>query len=443
MKKRVVAALIAVVMLGGCSGLFGPDKEGWRSSQKEAFLKFLEEDPYLSLCDAHPLYEVAKKSQDSKLMSRLLFAYAENLANGCIDYEAFAKAQSRNKEKKIESDYEIYRQKVDRQTLINRLRAGESVREILKPLVPKNPQFDRLVQRYRTLSQDGNTSKALLQKIRLNIERAKIMKPEFGEDYALINIPEFKVRIVEHNKTVLKFNVVVGKRTMQTPIFSESMRYIEINPQWNVPDSIMRKSYIKKIMKDPTWVARKGMELHKNSYDLNSPQVKPESVDWSKYLDNEDTNRTKKPKKHRSENTYIPYKLVQVPSKRNDLGRVKFIFPNRFSVYMHDTQAKHLFKRKVRCYSHGCIRLGKPITLMEYITTHYTNKDLKTVKEWYASLKTKHLYLTKPLRVHTAYFTTFVDDDGKLLVFNDVYGYDRSQKLREARSYDTNTTKFE
>jgi murein L,D-transpeptidase YcbB/YkuD len=414
MRFALLAGL--VILLSGCSGVFGPDKEGWRSSQKEAFIKILDQDRYMSLCDSRDLYQKVKESKNSRLMSKLLIAYANNLANGCIDYKAFEASQRAKREKKIETDYAVYRQKVDQKEIKRKLLAGESIESILQPYIPKNPQFGKLTEKYRKLQKDGNVSQRILKKVRLNIERAKIMKPDLGTHYALINIPEFKVRIVENNQTAMKFNVIVGKRDMQTPVFSQRMRYVEINPQWNVPDSIMRKSYIPKIMKNPGWVAAKGMELHKDSYDLRSSKVNPASVDWSKF-----------PKDGKG---YIPYKLVQIPSKKNGLGRVKFIFPNKHAVYMHDTQAKSLFKRKVRCYSHGCIRLDKPVALLELVTKHYSNKDMNTVEKWYDSLKTEHLILKKPLMVHTAYFTAYVDENGKLQLFDDVYGYDKSQKLR-------------
>jgi murein L,D-transpeptidase YcbB/YkuD len=115
---------------------------------------------------------------------------------------------------------------------------------------------------------------------------------------------------------------------------------------------------------------------------------------------------------------------------RNGLGRVKFIFPNEHAVYMHDTQAKNLFKRKVRTYSHGCIRLAKPVTLLNHVSEHYTDKDAKTVKKEYDSLRTKHISLKRSLIVHTAYYTMYVNESGVLKNFPDVYGFDRSQKLR-------------
>ncbi len=415
MKYKMIAVVATALFISGCTGMFGPDVEGWRSSQKSEFLKILKEDKYMSLCDQKALYEKVKMSRNSTQMSKLLLAYTNNLANGCIDYESFEATQRAKKDKEIESYYEIYRQKVDPSSVMMKLRAGQSIEQILQPYVPKNPQFSKLIKSYRNLRKENNVTKEALRKVRLNIERTKIMKPQLGTHYALINVPEFKVRIVENNKTSMKFKVIVGKPNMQTPIFSERLQYVEINPQWNVPDSIMRKTYIDKIKRNPGWVAAKGMELHKESYDLRSPKVNPASVDWSKY-----------PK---DEKGYIPYKLVQIPSKKNGLGRVKFIFPNKHAVYMHDTQSRSLFQKKVRCFSHGCIRLAKPKALLEHITTHYSNQDMSTVNKWYNSLKTKQLILKKPLQVHTAYFTAYVDESGKLKFFRDVYGYDKSQRL--------------
>jgi murein L,D-transpeptidase YcbB/YkuD len=416
MKIKIVITVVLALLLSGCSGLFGPDKEGWKSSQKSEFLNILKHDDYMSLCNQKPLYETVKRTRDSKLMSKLLVAYANNLANSCIDFEQFNASQRAKKENEIDTYYEAYKEKINPQAITAKLRAGQTIAQILNPYVPETPQFKALISKYKALtSYDQNITQSQLKKIRLNIERTKIMKQKMGRDYVLINIPEFLVRVIEDGKTVLKFNVIVGKTNMQTPIFSERLKYVEINPQWNVPDSIMRKSYIPKIKRNPGWVASKGMELHKESYDLRSPKVNPASVDWTKY-----------PK---DEKGYIPYKLVQIPSLKNGLGRVKFIFPNKHAVYMHDTQSKSLFHREVRAFSHGCIRLGKPQSLLDHITTHYSSQTLPTVKKWYDSMKTRHLILNKPLQVHTAYFTAYVDEDGQLRMFNDIYGFDKSQHL--------------
>ena len=417
MKLKIIVALLATLLLTGCNSPFGPDKEGWQNSQKSEFLSILKNDTYMSLCNQKRLYEHVKSSRNSKLMSQLLIAYANNLANGCIDLASFEASQRAKKENNIETFYATYKEHVDSNIIKRKLRAGLHISQILKPYVPTMPQFKALVSKYKafTATKDNNITYTQLRKIRLNIERAKLMNPNMGKNYALINIPEFVVRIIENNKTVMKFPVIVGKTNMQTPVFSEKMKYVEINPQWNVPDSIMRKSYIDKIKRNPEWVKARGMELHKESYDLKSPTVDPSSVDWSEY-----------PKDKKG---YIPYKLVQVPSLKNGLGRVKFIFPNSHAVYMHDTQGRTLFKRKVRAFSHGCIRLSKPHELLNHITQNYSNKSIEMVQKWYDSMKTRHLILNRPLAVHTAYFTAYVDELGDLRLFNDIYGFDKSQKL--------------
>ncbi|MCF6244855.1 MAG: L,D-transpeptidase family protein [Sulfurovum sp.] len=413
MKLKILMASMMMLLLVGCVGT--PDSEGWRYGQKNDFLSILKTDKYMSLCNQKPLYEQVKSSKNSKLMTKLLVAYTYNLANSCIDMKHFKASQRAKRARDIDTHFSINYQKVKASDIKMQLKAGQSIEQILKPYIPTIPQFNALIKQYKALSKNKSIEAGQLKKIRLNIERTKLMKANVGTHYTLVNIPEFQLRVVENGKTVLKSKVIVGKTNMQTPIFSEKMKYVQINPQWNVPDSIMRKSYIPKIKANPGWVKAKGMELHKDSYDLRSKKVNPASVDWSKY-----------PK---DEKGYIPYKLVQVPSRKNGLGRMKFIFPNRYAVYIHDTQTKSLFKRNSRAFSHGCIRLSKPKTLLKHITSKYSAKKLESVEDWYVGKKTKHLLLNKPLQVHTVYYTAYVDETGALKLFNDIYGFDKSQRL--------------
>jgi murein L,D-transpeptidase YcbB/YkuD len=369
----------------------------------------------MSLCNQETLYKNVKKSRDSKLMTRLLISYAKNLANGCIDLKAFQASQKAKKARGVGTHYEIYLQKVTTENVKMKLKAGESIEKILAPYVPKAGQFTKLLDVYKRLKQADNPKmSSVLKKVRINIERAKLMKHDFGIDHVLVNVPEFIVRVIEEGNVSLQFPVVVGQVKMQTPIFSAPLQYVTLNPQWGVPDSIARNEIIPKMLRNPGILKKKNMVI-RTSYDLNSPEVAIEDVNWSAY-----------PK---GEKGFIPYKFIEVPSKRNGLGRVKFIFPNIHAVYMHDTQSKHLFKRKVRTYSHGCIRLAKPVAMLNHVSKYYTNKDVKDVKKEYDSLKTKHISLKKSLIVHTAYYTAYVDETGELKTFPDVYGFDKSQKL--------------
>jgi len=411
MKIRFLLVLALAVLLGGCVGT--PDEEGWRSSQKKEFLKILETDKYASICNQKALYEKVKQTENSKLMSKLLVAYTWNLANSCIDLKSFKAAQKAKRAKKIKTRYETYMQEVKASDILMKLKAGQSIEKILKPYVPEYHQFHDLIRTYGLLKNDSNISSDTLYKIRLNIERVKLMKPYHEKNYALVNIPEYVVRIIENDQTALSMAVVVGKKRLQTPIFSTDLKYITLNPQWSVPDSIARNEIIPKTLKNPNYLKAHRMVIRRD-YNLNSPALSFNAVNPKAYVGGKGP---------------VPFKFIEVPSKKNGLGRVKFIFPNHHSVYMHDTQSKYLFKRKVRMYSHGCVRLSEPQAMLEHITKNYTSVSQEEVKKWYDSMKTHYIPVTKRLLVHTAYFTAYVDECGQLLLFNDIYGFDKSQKL--------------
>jgi len=395
MKIRVLVAIVFAWLLSGCVGT--PDASGWHSSQKSEFQNILAKDKYMSICNEQALYNKVRTSNDSRLMTKLLVAYTDNLANGC-----FVNAEGFN----------AYRQKVSASDIQMKLRAGQSIEKILKPYVPEYRQFNALIAQYHAQKRAG-ASAELLHKIRVNIERVKLMKPGLGKTYALVNIPEFKVRIIENDKTVVEMKVVVGKRGHETPIFSENLKYITLNPTWNVPDSIARNEIIPKTLRNPGYLKSHRLVIRKD-YNLDSPAQSFNPSLARHYVGGKGP---------------VPFKFIEIPSNRNALGRVKFIFPNHHSVYMHDTPAKSLFKRKIRAFSHGCVRLEKPAYMLEYISKHYTAHDYADVMEKYNSMKTHYLKIVKPLPVHTAYLTTYVDDNGQLLSFGDIYGYDKSHKL--------------
>ena len=389
MKIRVLVAVIFAVILSGCVST--PDSEGWKSSQKSEFLKILETDKYMSICNQQALYAKVKQSRDSKLMSQLLIAYTENLANGCIVNTTGG-----------------YKQEVSHSSIKMQIKAGQSIEKILQPYVPEYRQFNALIAKYKLV--EDPVSK---RKLRMNIERVKMLKAGLGTTYALVNIPEYKIRIIENDKTSVDMRVIVGKKKHMTPIFSADLKYITLNPTWNVPDSIARNEIIPKALRNPGYLKSHRLVIRKD-YNLNSPALSFNSVNARAYVGGEG---------------YVPFKFIETPSNRNALGRVKFIFPNHHSVYMHDTPNKSLFKRSSRAFSHGCVRLHKPKDMLKFISQNYTAHDYADVTTKYNSKKTHYLKITKRLPVHTAYFTAYVEDSGKLLSFGDPYGYDKSQQL--------------
>jgi lipoprotein-anchoring transpeptidase ErfK/SrfK len=386
------------------------------SSQKDEFLKILEEDRYSSFCDMQSMYEQYKKTKDDKILSKMLVTYANNLANGCIDIDSFKAALRAKESKGINTHYEFYEEYVSSSDIEKKLKDGKSIKEILEPFVPQMPQFWKLVNAYNV--EADPTRK---YKIKLNIERVKLLKPTGWDTYVLINVPEYKFRLFENGQKSLEFKVVVGKPTWQTPIFSSTLKYITVNPTWNVPDNIARKEEIPKIIRDKNYLKRHNMVV-KRDYGLDSPTVDPSKINWKEYL------------KPEWENKELPYKIIELSGSRNALGRVKFMFPNRFSVYMHDTNMKKLFNYEQRAFSHGCIRLEQPLRFLGHLSTFYTKQKFEEVGQILKTKKTKYVNLATYIPVHIVYLTTYVED-GMVHYFRDIYGFDKITKLRVPTTY--------
>ena len=361
------------------------------------------------------MYEKYLQTKDPKILNKLLVGYTQNLANSCINLGAFRASQRSKNARKIKTYYEIQTQSAKTSDIMLQLQAGKSIEDILRPYMPTSPQFKRLLSHYYALRSGGDNKQ--LKKVKLNIERTKLMKPKQWSTYVLINIPEYKFRLFEQASKKMEFNVIVGKRAWQTPVFSSALKYVVLNPAWNVPDNIAREELIPKLVRNPNILKRKNMVVRRD-YNIDSEPVDPKSVDWKLYLTKE--------YKHKN----LPFKLIQRSSNRNALGTVKFMFPNRFSVYMHDTQSKSLFKRKKRAYSHGCIRLSQPKALLRHVANSYTSGGFSAVQKRSKTKKTNYVNLKQQIPVNIVYFTAYVDEGGSLHFFDDVYGFDASQKMK-------------
>jgi murein L,D-transpeptidase YcbB/YkuD len=246
--------------------------------------------------------------------------------------------------------------------------------------------------------------------IRLNLDRLKWLNERASKRHIIINIPDFKLYFEEDGKLIQTMRVVTGKPNHPTPIFSDTVEYIVLNPYWNIPKSIIQKEMIPKLLKNPNAMARQGIEIH-SGWGKDAEKISAASVDWSQY----------RYSKH------MPYRFAQVPGTRNALGKVKFLFPNKFSVYMHDTPSKHLFKRSKRAFSHGCIRLQKPRELLRTFSTFNSNIDFEKSQKILKGRKKTYINLQEKVPVDVIYLTAWVDYDGKLQFRNDVYHYDKMQ----------------
>jgi murein L,D-transpeptidase YcbB/YkuD len=239
----------------------------------------------------------------------------------------------------------------------------------------------------------------------LNLERRRWMPDDRGQRYVFVNLADFELKVVDEPKTVLDTRVVVGAPYHRTPVFSAEMTYVEINPYWNVPPSIARNELLPKIKADPGYLAANGFQLLSDWSD-GAAALDPWSIDWSGVTP-----------------ATFTYRLRQEPGDGNALGRIKFMFPNSFNVYLHDTPARALFDQAERSFSHGCIRVYQP----EFFAAVVLARDGWSLDRIYQAIKSGEriiVTLKQPLPVHIAYLTAWVNKDGTVNFRNDVYGRD-------------------
>jgi len=316
------------------------------------------------------------------------YEIADCLLNGNLDFSRFR------------GDRHIYRH-IQRKEIAQAVRKGEGydsgdeaedivrIKRIfnlldhagLEETPERTPEFETALLAYQKkhgLAVDGKigprTRQALkepmahmIQKVKKNIT-LEALSPKKEGDYILVNIPEFMMHFYREGQCVLHMKTVVGKPKMRTPIFHRKMKFIVENPTWNVPPSIYNKEY-----------------AHKSESQLEKLGLR-----------------------YNSEG-----KLYQPAGRRNALGLVKFLFPNRFNVYMHDTPAKSLFARSRRAFSHGCIRLEKPMALLEALGYSYHPG------------KTRWITLDEHIPVYVEYHTVWIDEEGTIQFRPDIYGYER------------------
>ena len=244
-----------------------------------------------------------------------------------------------------------------------------------------------------------------IQQVAINLQRWRWMPDDLGERYFIVNIPYFHLTAVEAGKPVMDIRVVVGKPGHETPIFSEDMETVVFSPYWNIPDTIAENETAPAVARDPNYLAKQGIEILRVS-GSSSDVVKASDVNWN----NPDAMKG----------------LVfrQKPGDSNALGHVKFLFPNEYNVYLHDTPADSLFAKPGRAFSHGCVRVEEPETLAKYVLKGYSEWDETAIFAAMRAGVEKHVRMKAKIPVHIAYFTAWVDENGGLHFQPDIYGYD-------------------
>ena len=241
-----------------------------------------------------------------------------------------------------------------------------------------------------------------IAQIRLNLERWRWLPRDLGERYILVNIPEYRLEVWDRGRVPLSMRTVVGKQDTPTPIFNDVMTHVVFSPYWNVPPDIAEGETLPAILTDPNFLRRQNMEV----LDESGKAVDPDSVDL---------------------NDPGKYRFRQRPGSDNSLGLVKFMFPNQFNVYLHDTPADSLFSRASRSFSHGCVRLEQPLALARYVLQDQPEWTEERIVEAMEGGEEKHVKVKRPVPVYLGYWTARVSFDGQLQFRNDIYGIDTRQ----------------
>ena len=277
----------------------------------------------------------------------------------------------------------------------------------IRPVHPEYAALQKVLSGARQQREAAGADERTRQ-IALNMERWRWMPDDLGVHHILVNIPAFHMAVRENGRAVLDMKVVVGKTGHETPVFSGDMSTIVFSPYWNVPDSIAEGETAPAAARDPNYLARNNIEILRVSKS-GSTLVDPRKVDW------DDADAIK------------ALAFRQKPGAANALGHVKFLFPNKYDVYLHDTPADALFERRGRALSHGCVRLEQPEELAKYVLRGRPEWDQPRIETAMNAGEEKQVALKNKIPVHIVYFTVWPTDSGGVDTWPDVYGYDAKQ----------------
>ncbi len=265
------------------------------------------------------------------------------------------------------------------------------------------------------LNSDGNIGKntinalnepvdALIDKLKVNMERSRwLLDVTEQERILLVNIAKYQAFLIENDSILYKTKVMVGKEQHQTPLFRKKMEHVVFNPTWTIPRSIALRETLPKLKRDPNYLQRNNMVVLNSKGEI----INDSNIDWSKYSSN-----------------HFPFTVRQEPGAHNALGRVKFLFPNKYSIYLHDTPSKYLFVKERRAFSHGCIRVENPLNLAEVILDDPEKWNQKSIQKIIETNKQTWVPVKEPLDVLLFYWTAGPGDEGELFFINDIYNRD-------------------
>ena len=282
------------------------------------------------------------------------------------------------------------------------LRGYQSLKIGLKQLLDSlSPKLRNLVLSNEEQVPDSINNR--LQTIEINLERWRSERKSFGSRYIFINIPAFMLYLVDHDSVILESKVIVGTPQKQTPTLSSLIQCFVTYPYWHVPRKIAIEEYLPVIQRDVTFIERNNFDV----LDRSGKLLNPDSVDWKEF-----------------DKAYFPVSLRQREGEENALGVIKFVFDSPYGVFLHDTNAKRLFRSHVRAFSHGCIRMEKAVELAHYLATGDLKHKSKYIDRFLKEASRHTIELQSPIPIHIRYYTCAFNS-GVLNFYEDIYRKDK------------------
>lgn len=392
------------VFYGGLSGPVWITDMGFTAKGQEAIFEIGKADDWgldqaafdLPLADALPASPEAEADAEIKLDLAIL-KYARFARGGRVNPLGLSD--------KLDQTPPLREPK----TVLTEIAASDAPDAYLQSLHPKHEQFVRLRQALlKARGSDDASGKPAstveIARIILNMERWRWMPEDLGRLYVWNNSPEFMLYVVKDGKTIYADRTLVGTLNYATPVFSADLTTIVFNPDWNAPETVLTENLLPPL-RDGNYSI---LKIHKLSVSYNGKPVDPSAVDWGRV-------------------DIRAFTFTQKAGPENVLGKVKFLFPNRHTVYMHDTLAyrKKYFQKLVRAIGHDCVRMEKPERFADVLLAEDKGWQASQVKELWDTAVNKSVGLEHRVPVHMTYFTAVVDETGKVATFPDLYGFDR------------------
>ncbi|WP_337270698.1 L,D-transpeptidase family protein [Oryzifoliimicrobium ureilyticus] len=298
---------------------------------------------------------------------------------------------------KLSNYYDFKRKPVDLKAMIAELSNAPDLMPVFNHYMPSNPKFAQLAAELQWLkkSDQAGGAKADIDKVTVAMEELRWMPQEFPQRYVFINQPAYMAYYYENGQMTFSTKAVIGQQDHQTNFFDATIKTVEFNPDWGVPQSIIKNEMLPHLKRDPAYLDKEGYVVTVKGKEMPSAKV-----DWSQPLDN--------------------IGVVQPPGPDNALGQLKILFPNAHAIYMHDTPARGKFASQDRMFSHGCVRLEDPRGMAAAVlknTVDFVNQQISDGQK-------KDMPVPEPLAVYVAYFTAWPSEDGTVHYYDDIYGRD-------------------